>query len=250
MKVFISWSGDRSKAIAEAFYQWLPTIVQTLKPWMSEYDIDKGTRGLSAIAQQLEETQFGIICLTPENLTTPWLIFEAGALSKSQDQSRVWTFIYQLEHTDVKGPLAQFQHTKPERNDVKKLLRAINIAQGNPLISEQQLEIAFDRGWQELEQYLQKIPNAEGTQPERSEKDMIKELLELTRAQILERRQSSYEADRYMASFLPLFLNAASNDPNFENSEMVKTARDLHGLAMMRLIAGKILGNEPKPPSE
>jgi hypothetical protein len=54
---------------------------------MSEHDIDKGTRGLPAIAQQLEETQFGLICLTPESMNAPWLLFEAGALSKSQDQS-------------------------------------------------------------------------------------------------------------------------------------------------------------------
>jgi|SRR5947209_13036293 len=154
MKVFISWSGDRSKKIAEALYHWLPTIIQPLKPWMSEHDIDKGTRGLPAISQQLEETQFGIICLTPENLNAPWLLFEAGALSKSQDQARVWTFIYQLEHIDIRGPLAQFQHTRAEREDISNLLRAINIAQGTPLISEQQLEVAFNRGWQELEQSL------------------------------------------------------------------------------------------------
>jgi hypothetical protein len=240
MKVFISWSGDRSKAIAEALYDWLPTIIQPLEPWMSEHDIDKGTRGLPAIAQQLEETQFGIICLTHENLNAPWLLFEAGALSKSQDQSRVWTFLYQMEHTDVRGPLAQFQHTKVERGDIRDLLRAINIAQGSSLISDQQLEVAFNRGWQELDQRLQTIPNVGEDQPERSEKDMIKEILELMRAQVNERRQNSYEADRYMASFLPLLLNAAANDPKLENSEMVRTARELQLNALRRLLTRKV----------
>lgn len=244
MKVFISWSGDRSKAIAAALYNWLPTIIQQLEPWMSEHDIDKGTRGIPAIAQQLEQTQFGIICLTSENLNAPWLLFEAGALSKSQDQSRVWTFLYQMEHTDVRGPLAQFQHTKAERNDIRELLRAINVAQGAPLVSDQQLEVAFNRGWQELEQQLQAVPDVEAGHPERSEKDMIKEILELMRAQVNERRQSSYEADRYMSLFLPLFVNALSNDPKYADSDIVKAGQELQLNAWKRLLMRKMLGNE------
>jgi hypothetical protein len=242
MKVFISWSGERSKSIAEALYHWLPTIIQHLKPWMSEHDIDKGTRGIPAISQHLEETQFGIICLTPENLNAPWLLFEAGALSKSQDQSRVWTFIYQLEHTDIRGPLAQFQHTKAEKEDVRNLLRTMNIAQNMPLISDQQLEVAFNRGWQELEQSLQTIPSKEEVRAERTERDMIKEMLGLLRTLMAERGQSSYEADRYMASFLPLLLNAAANDPKFQNSDMVRTASELERLANMRLMTRNLFG--------
>jgi len=244
MKVFISWSGDRSKVIAEALYNWLPTIIQQLEPWMSEHDIDKGTRGISAIAQQLEQTQFGITSLTSENLNAPWLLFEAGALSKSQDQSRVWTFLYQMEHTDVRGPLAQFQHMKAERNDIRELLRAINVAQGAPLVSDQQLDVAFNRGWQELEQQLQAVPNVETGHPERSEKDMIKEILELMRAQVNERRQSSYEADRYMSSFLPLFVNALSNDPKYADSDIVKAGQELQLNAWKRLLTRKMFGNE------
>jgi TIR domain len=182
MNVFLSWSGARSRAIAQALYDWLPTIIQDVKPWMSENDIEKGTRGLQVIGGQLEATQFGIICLTPENLTAPWLLFEAGALSKSQDESRVWTLLYQLEHSEVTGPLAQFQHTKAEKEDVRKLMRAINTAQGETLITEAQLAKAFDRGWGELDEQLQKIPKARtGGAPERTQLDMIKEILEHVR---------------------------------------------------------------------
>src|SRR5215216_5919033 len=128
MKVFLSWSGDRSKAVADALYNWLPTIIQSVETWMSEHNIDKGTRGIPEISRNLEQTHFGIICLTPENLNAPWLLFEAGALSKSQDDARVWTLLYELEYTDVEGPLSQFQHTRAKKNDVRKLLDAINRA--------------------------------------------------------------------------------------------------------------------------
>jgi len=128
MRVVISWSGDRSKAIANALYHWLPTIIQSLEPWMSDHDIDKGTRSIPAISKKLEETQFGIICLTPENLNALWLLFEAGSLSKSHEDARVWTFLYHLDYVNVQGPLAQFQHTIAQIEDVRKLLQAINRA--------------------------------------------------------------------------------------------------------------------------
>ena len=64
MRIFVSWSGDRSKFVAEALHDWLPNVIQALDPWLSSEDIDKGTRWLSDIATQLNEVKVGIICLT------------------------------------------------------------------------------------------------------------------------------------------------------------------------------------------
>jgi hypothetical protein len=92
--VFISWSGDRSKWIAEALREWLPLVVQAAKPWMSSKDIDKGARGLQEISEKLERAKIGIVCLTPENLNVPWVLFEAGALSKTiDDETRLCTLL-------------------------------------------------------------------------------------------------------------------------------------------------------------
>ena len=67
--IFLSWSGNRSRWIAETFREWLPLTVQASKPWMSVKDIDKGTRSLQEIAKALEGVKFGIAFLTPENLS-------------------------------------------------------------------------------------------------------------------------------------------------------------------------------------
>lgn len=47
MKVFISWSGDRSRAIAEELRYWLPTIVQSLEPFISTQDVPVGDVALT-----------------------------------------------------------------------------------------------------------------------------------------------------------------------------------------------------------
>ena len=42
--VFISWSGDRSKEIAEALRKWIPSVLQFAKPYYTPSDIEKGAK--------------------------------------------------------------------------------------------------------------------------------------------------------------------------------------------------------------
>src|SRR5579863_4546010 len=111
MDIFISWSKDRSRKAAEALHGWLPLVINAIKPWLSANDIDKGARWSADVASRLEKARFGIICLTPGNLHSDWILFEAGALSKTLQNSRVCPLLFGLQPADVKGPLAQFQAT-------------------------------------------------------------------------------------------------------------------------------------------
>jgi TIR domain len=87
MDVFISWSGERSKYVAECLRVWFKQVIQMVKPWMSSEDILAGARWNGEIARHLSETKFGVICVTPENLVSaPWLTFEAGAIAKTIDE--------------------------------------------------------------------------------------------------------------------------------------------------------------------
>jgi len=64
-------------------------VIQSVKPFLSSNDIRSGQRWFSEIGKELQNTKFGILCLTPSNKEAPWILFEAGAISKIVDESRV-----------------------------------------------------------------------------------------------------------------------------------------------------------------
>lgn len=184
MKVFISWSGERSKAVAEALRYWLPKVIQAIEPWMSADDIEKGTRWRSGIAAELEQSSVGIICLTRENLDSNWIHFEAGALSKQQDNTYVCTFLFGLEPTDVREPLAQFQHTRATKDDIRKLVFTVNNALSDSKLTEIELKEIFDVWWPRLEVTLGQIENMNrSTAPIRSDRELLEEILNLVRTE-------------------------------------------------------------------
>lgn len=88
MKVFLSWSGERSKAVAELLNDWLCCVIQAARPWVSTRDLDRGSLWFGEINEQLKDTSIGIICLTQENRVRPWILFEAGALAKGLSTSQ------------------------------------------------------------------------------------------------------------------------------------------------------------------
>ena len=109
MKVFISWSGPRSRNIAEKVHKWLPYIIQPLKPFLSSGDIRTGVRWGDVLAHELRESKYGVICITRQNVTSPWLNFEAGALSNVTGHACVSPVLFGVDRSRLTGPLSQFQ---------------------------------------------------------------------------------------------------------------------------------------------
>ena len=179
MKIFLSWSGEKSKAIGLVLKDWLKDVIQQLDPWMSDEDIKKGVHWSPEIAKELKVGTVGIVCLTRENLNEPWILFEAGALSKAVEESYVCTFLYNLEKTDIQGPLAQFQATSAlDKNDVRKLLHTLNGALKEGKLEKDRLDRIFDLNWNILDAKLKDIPVGEEiSEPERTSEEKINEIL-------------------------------------------------------------------------
>lgn len=156
MKVFLSFSGKRSHAVAEAFHNWLPQVIQEVTPYMSAKDIDKGARWAGEISAALEESNFGIICVTGDNLTKPWLQFEAGALSKKVDRARVTPFLFDVDPVQLEYPLALFQATRNTESDIRELVFSINRWCATPL-DEARLANSFGHWWSDLKEKLDGI---------------------------------------------------------------------------------------------
>ncbi len=151
MNVFLSWSGERSKAVAELLDEWLQCVIQAVEPWMSSKDIDRGSLWFSEINDQLQNTSIGIICLTNENKTKPWILFEAGALAKGLSTNRVCTFLIDLEPTDIGTPLSQFNHTLPDQSGLWELVRTLNTSLKESSLKEKILEQVFEVYWAKFE---------------------------------------------------------------------------------------------------
>lgn len=185
MKIFISWSGDRSKMIANALKSWLEKFFQTVEVFMSESDIEPGTRWAFRLNEELQISNYGIICLTPENQNSQWILFEAGALS-NQVKNHVTPLLFQLKEGEVKGPLSQFQYLKVDEDGLQKLANAINKNLEKPLSREIMNEY-FRAWWNELNRALGEVPAEpkEAVPDKRQDRELIEEILQYTRNQTL-----------------------------------------------------------------
>jgi len=181
MKVFISWSGDPSKAVATALKGWLKFVFPRLDVWMSEQDIHAGARWGFELGKALSECKLGIICLTPESLHSRWLAFEAGALSAAIDGSRVIPYRFQLRTADISPPLSQFQDVAADEEGTYRLVQSINDAFGKEWYTEEEdVRTIFQTWWPKLKQALDKVESIKPSQS-RTDRDLLEEILDLSR---------------------------------------------------------------------
>lgn len=179
MRVFISWSGHASRAVAELLRTYLPCMLQDIHPFVSSHDLASGARWSIELSKELDEATFGIICLTPDNLHNDWVLFEAGALTKHVEGRACCLLFQRLGPADVSGPLAQFQNRKFERSEFAKLLADLNRLLPVPL-PQPSLEMIFEKWWPDLEANVQaalaRLPSqSESTR--REPNDIFDELL-------------------------------------------------------------------------
>lgn len=140
--------------MAAALRDWLPGVLQTVEPWLSAEDMPLGSRWASDIARVLQDVDVGILCLTPENLNSPWLLYEAGALSKRLEGSFLCPYALDLSPADIPGPLAQFQCARANKDDTYRLLKTLNSVGSEPHLNEQVLQRVFEANWPWLEERI------------------------------------------------------------------------------------------------
>jgi hypothetical protein len=117
--------------MGEALRKWLPRMNQLIKPWMSAEEIGACSLWFQETAKELSESQFGIICLTSDNLKEPWIQIDDSLWLGSE------TYLSNISASFDKGDrdelvayvdeALQFVH----ENGKEKALEAFNDPKGN-----------------------------------------------------------------------------------------------------------------------
>lgn len=133
-------------------------------------------------------------------MNSQWLMYEAGALSKSLARSRVCPIIFGMSQTDVSGPLQQFQCTEFNQNDIRKLIKTINEAAGDDKLDDSTLAIIFETWWPHLQERVLEIQRKlrgpkETRSPVRNTRDVLDEILELTRMNARDKTRQTPRVD-------------------------------------------------------
>jgi len=157
MRIFISWSDQRSQAVAAALKSWLEDTLVTVDIFMST-DIPAGQKWFSQLLGELHCADYCIVCMTPENMRSPWLLFETGAIAARSKETRISCYLLELLPEQLAHhPLYAFQAVRANRKGTAALVRSILEAGRSRSPSSAEIETLMD-GWSNLWDAILEIP--------------------------------------------------------------------------------------------
>jgi hypothetical protein len=187
LRVFISWSLPLAERVAKIFGDWLEGVIQDVEAWVSSNDIEKGKWWNQEVIGALTSSTVGVVIMTPANLSRPWLNFEAGALTGAIQLAGgiVAPLLINVPGSSMTGPINGLQVTRLEKDDLYKLLQAINRRIREPLPNER-LKSSFDLWWPQLARGVADAVEAipDDVDPElvrRDESDVLEDLVSTVR---------------------------------------------------------------------
>lgn len=160
VKVFLSWSGEGSAShiVATGLNGWIQKVIHMAEPFLSSDDILAGERWSGILGRELDDSGFGILCITKETLNSPWMLFEAGALAGGyHNPRRVCPYLIDIRREELLPPLNQFNAVVADMNGTFKMMQSLNDTPSGLLIPEEILRSSFKVWWDELDQILQHV---------------------------------------------------------------------------------------------
>ena len=141
---------------------------------------------LPEIDKELNDTDFGIVCVTKQNVDAKWLNFEAGALSRKVGAKRELMPVLLIDFDttgDVEGPITGFQMKMANREDFFDIMKDLNAADLGPKIKEEILRSRVDAAWPAIELEVEKVRSAAASigVDKRDDDDKLEEILETVR---------------------------------------------------------------------
>lgn len=150
MEVFISWSGDESRAVAEELAKALQHMVRGVSTFVSSNDIDPGDRWETRVSEELEKSNHAVLCVTRENQIAPWLNYEAGASGKLFGKSKVIPYTLGFPPNELRsGPLTRFQGVQNDEHGTWSLVKSLSQSSASP-DDDHFVRDGFDMWWPRL----------------------------------------------------------------------------------------------------
>jgi len=145
MALFVCWSGEAiGKPFAHAACAFLGEVLPDIDAFLSS-DLDKGGLWFDDLSANLKRSRAGLVCLTPDNLRSPWMHFEAGALFGGQKKRRIFAYALDADVVPLlEGPLAHFQASVATQEETLKMVEDISTYFG---VADQSWRARFDEKW-------------------------------------------------------------------------------------------------------
>jgi CheY-like chemotaxis protein len=180
----------------------------------------------------------------PREPVVPWLNFEAGALAKKLESSRVVPLVINLKPSEVQQPLGQFQVKEATKSGILDVLRSLNELSTNRVPD---IALACDLWWPQFEPALRQAAAAAGGEPARDQYVLLEEIYRIVKERLdeaseaapdgreRERTQVARRAER-IASFIQGARILLVNDVPGEMSHVVSLLQSLE-LSVMTAIS-------------
>lgn len=227
IKIFLSWSGDKSKKLANVFKTYVADILPKVDFYFSPDDLKGGEKWRQSIEEGLNNNTYGIIFLTPSNLTSKWIYFEAGAISKSTKQAKILPFLYKIDINELGQPFSDYQCKSFSADSILTTILEINDCQSEVYqLPSETIKRNFNRLSNEIETETKNI-------------NTINEVMENSEPQIED--ASLLDSEDKLNEILQIMREQSSKTDIKKNTEIKTNTNSIITLETLRLI--KYLNN-------
>ncbi len=127
----------------------------------------------------LNRATYGVLCITPDNCSNPWVLFEAGAIG-ARVGNLVCPLVFGMEIDALRYPIRRYQAKPLDKGGVWEMLVAIHGSIDQKLLDAGRLERSFAAHWPAFEKAISMVTTETQAPPvsEPTPEDLLSELLQ------------------------------------------------------------------------